>query len=250
MSLSAPQSHNRFSGASARGGGVWSVELDAATGMLSAGALAGGGSACRSRERFCWARDNAAFRNLANHPCVAGSGACDPKYDGENSLEASYLYNFDRVTAATGVGHTSSSSVVAAVAARPYFLFVNYYWCCRGDASTYEIRVGRAAAPTGPFYDRAGADMAEGGGTLVVGNLTLAADGHTRLVGPGHAGILWDAASRSYAFTFDFQGVTPPGGGPTQQYATQARALSWDADGWPVVSPANWFPAAAAKPSF
>ena len=60
------------------------------------------------------------------------------------------MYNFDRVTAATGVGHKSSSSVVAAVAARPYFLFVNYYWCCRGDASTYEIRVGRAAAPTAP----------------------------------------------------------------------------------------------------
>eukprot|EP00662_Eupelagonemidae_sp_cell21_P033136 gene33136-22266_t len=47
------------------------------------------------------------------------------------------------------------------------------------------------------------------------------------------AGILWDEASGSYAFTFDFQGVTPPGG-PTAQYATQARHMSWDADGWPV----------------
>ena len=32
-----------------------------------------------------------------------------------------------------------------------YYLFVNWGLCCRGTNSTYNIRVGRSAAVTGPY---------------------------------------------------------------------------------------------------
>lgn len=63
-----------------------------------------------------------------------------------------------------------------------YYLFVNWGKCCRGVNSTYEIRVGRSKSITGPYLDREGAKMNDGGGTLL-----LATDG--RFIGPGHASI-------------------------------------------------------------
>jgi arabinan endo-1,5-alpha-L-arabinosidase len=63
-----------------------------------------------------------------------------------------------------------------------YYLFVNWGACCRGVDSDYNIRVGRSKKPLGPFYDKEGINMADGGGSLV-----LESEGAKR--GPGHAGI-------------------------------------------------------------
>jgi len=63
-----------------------------------------------------------------------------------------------------------------------YYLFVNWGACCSGIDSTYEIRVGRSRSPLGPFLDKTGRDMMEGGGTLV-----LKTQGN--IIGPGHTGI-------------------------------------------------------------
>ena len=65
---------------------------------------------------------------------------------------------------------------------------MNYFWCCRGLESTYEIRVGRGASFSGPFRDRGGTDMALNGGTLLMRNRTRTPT-HL-MVGPGHAGIV------------------------------------------------------------
>eukprot|EP00966_Prymnesium_polylepis_P260708 6021990-Prymnesium_polylepis.1 len=80
--------------------------------------------------------------------------------------------------------------------------------------------------------------MRSGGGSLLVRNATRTA--RHALVGPGHAGVLHDPHSGAYAFTFDFQGVDNSTG---TQYQTQARELTWDAAGWPVVGEANFVPA-------
>jgi arabinan endo-1,5-alpha-L-arabinosidase len=64
-----------------------------------------------------------------------------------------------------------------------FYLFVNWGWCCRGVNSTYNIRVGRSRAITGPYLDRDGRDLREGAGTLV-----LETEGDR--IGPGHAGLL------------------------------------------------------------
>jgi beta-xylosidase len=102
-----------------------------------------------------------------------------------------------------------------------YYLFVNHGWCCRGINSTYHILVGRSLSITGPYVDRDGRPMREGGGTLV-----LESDGP--FIGPGHAGII-SVGDREW-FGCHFYDATQRGR-PT--YAL--RPLHWDADDWPVV---------------
>src|SRR5690606_37832137 len=51
---------------------------------------------------------------------------------------------------------------------RHYYLFVSLGVCCAGADSTYAVAVGRSTSPTGPFLDRDGLDMREGGGTVVL----------------------------------------------------------------------------------
>lgn len=180
------------------GGGVWVVPLDETTGALADDVLRD----CGGRFPRCWGTSDR-FVNVANNRQPGD------QYADTNAIEASYLY--DR----PGSNFT--------------YLFVDYYWCCRGLDSTYELRVGRSTAgAAGPFFDDAGADMADGGGRLVLGS----GDG---LVGPGHAGILEDGDVR--VFTFDYQGVAAD---PTHEYKTQARHLAWSDDGWPVVSDVNF----------
>ncbi len=64
-----------------------------------------------------------------------------------------------------------------------YYLFVNWGKCCRGADSSYEIRVGRSKQITGPYMDKDGVSMVDGGGTLLLGS-------EGRYIGPGHASIL------------------------------------------------------------
>jgi arabinan endo-1,5-alpha-L-arabinosidase len=49
-----------------------------------------------------------------------------------------------------------------------YYLFVSWGLCCRGKDSTYRIVVGRSKDLRGPYLDKAGKSMAEGGGTLLL----------------------------------------------------------------------------------
>jgi arabinan endo-1,5-alpha-L-arabinosidase len=116
-----------------------------------------------------------------------------------NGIEASYLYKHG--------GY--------------YYLFLNWGDCCRGVESTYNIRVGRSKAITGPYLDASGVDMMNSGGTLF-----LASQGP--LVGPGHAGILVDDG-HSW-FTSDFEGDKRMGGKAT----LAIMPLHWGADAWPV----------------
>lgn len=47
-----------------------------------------------------------------------------------------------------------------------YYLFVSWDLCCRGLKSTYKTMVGRSKAVTGPYLDRDGHPMMEGGEQL------------------------------------------------------------------------------------
>jgi arabinan endo-1,5-alpha-L-arabinosidase len=101
-----------------------------------------------------------------------------------------------------------------------YFLFVNWGRCCRGVESTYNVRVGRSAGITGPYLDREGKDLLEGGGSLL-----LETDG--AFIGPGHAGIL--KAGDDHWLSMHFYDGTRRGAG-----TLAIRRLRWDADGWPA----------------
>ena len=49
-----------------------------------------------------------------------------------------------------------------------YYLFVSWDYCCRGAQSNYRVAVGRSKTVDGPYLDRNGIDMREGGGTLFI----------------------------------------------------------------------------------
>ncbi|HEY3026538.1 MAG TPA: arabinan endo-1,5-alpha-L-arabinosidase [Pyrinomonadaceae bacterium] len=109
-----------------------------------------------------------------------------------------------------------------------YYLFVSFDFCCRGVASTYNIRVGRSRLLTGPYVDRAGKPMMEGGGTIVV---TSAKRWH----GPGHCAVLQERSGDKlvyHAYDADARGT------PTLRIAP----IVWDAAGWPTVSPSDDLP--------
>lgn len=101
-----------------------------------------------------------------------------------------------------------------------YYLFVDWGQCCEGTNSTYEVRLGRSQKITGPYLDKAGNDMAAGGGSLF-----LAKD--TRFFGPGHIGILQARGQEWISYhTYDAKFK-----GRSRLYI---RQLDWTPDDWPV----------------
>jgi len=103
-----------------------------------------------------------------------------------------------------------------------YFLFVNWFGCCNGIDSSYEIHMGRSSSRTGPFLDRQGVAMTDGGGSLL-----LAASG--RFIGPGHAAVFPEHGREWFSFHF-YDGERD--GVPW----LEARRLDYDPEGWPVVT--------------
>jgi arabinan endo-1,5-alpha-L-arabinosidase len=102
-----------------------------------------------------------------------------------------------------------------------YYLFASFDFCCQGLDSTYNIRVGRANNPLGPFYDRAGRAMTDGGGTLVLAT-------HGDVIGPGGQSVM-RVGHRDYLVYHYYNGRDAG----TPRLAI--NRLRWHA-GWPVVA--------------
>jgi arabinan endo-1,5-alpha-L-arabinosidase len=49
-----------------------------------------------------------------------------------------------------------------------YYLLVSWDYCCRGAKSNYRVAVGRSRHVAGPYLDRNGKDMLQGGGTILI----------------------------------------------------------------------------------
>jgi arabinan endo-1,5-alpha-L-arabinosidase len=104
-----------------------------------------------------------------------------------------------------------------------YYLFVSWGLCCRGKDSTYNVVVGRSHAVTGPYLDRAGQDMAKGGGSLVI-----------------KGDKDWQAVGHNSAYTFDGKDYLVLHAYETADHYLQklkVLEMKWDKDGWPVVDP-------------
>ena len=102
-----------------------------------------------------------------------------------------------------------------------FYLFVSFDQCCKGVASTYSIRVGRADRIEGPYVDREGKPMLDGGGSIV-----QATTG--RVIGPGGQEPVRTERGDMLAFHY-YDGDR--GGVPTLQLSP----LRWTADGWPAL---------------
>ncbi len=103
-----------------------------------------------------------------------------------------------------------------------YYLFVNWGSCCSGIDSTYNIRVGRSTAITGPYRDRSGVSLVNGGGDLFL-------ESTGRFVGPGHAGIFVEGATNWFAYHYY-------DGNNNGTAALGLARLNWTADGWPALT--------------
>lgn len=103
-----------------------------------------------------------------------------------------------------------------------YYLFVSFDYCCRGAASNYKVMVGRSREVYGPYLDRDGTPLCEGGGTLVL-----------------HGDERWHGVGHNAVCTFDgtdyiiYHGYDAADHGISK---LRIDTLVWDGEGWPEVA--------------
>ena len=101
-----------------------------------------------------------------------------------------------------------------------YYLWSSFDACCQGSNSTYNTRVGRSKSPEGPYVDRDGKPLLEGGGTLVI-------RGYENVRGPGHNAVLHDGDT-DY-LVHHWYDASHRG-----RQSLAVRPIVWDAEGWPL----------------
>ncbi|AYY15599.1 arabinan endo-1,5-alpha-L-arabinosidase [Actinobacteria bacterium YIM 96077] len=104
---------------------------------------------------------------------------------------------------------------------RYYYLLTSWDQCCSGTDSTYKIAVGRSTSVTGPYVDRDGTALMDGGGTVI-----LESEGNQ--IGPGGQDVHVEFGIHyliHHYYDADADGVI----------RMQIRSMDW-ADGWPVVA--------------
>jgi arabinan endo-1,5-alpha-L-arabinosidase len=158
-----------------------------------------------------------------------------------------------RIDAATGLVDAGNASVVALaqrgapdaiegafLVVRPdaHYLFVSWDYCCRGVQSNYSVRVGRSMRGIqGPYFDRSGVPMLDGGGS------PLLAGAHGWAAGGGQS-FLRSTMSRNVS-TMVLHAYDGVSGDPFMQLVS----IAWGVDGWPAVleEPAGTHAAAGTR---
>src|SRR6185503_20761462 len=116
-----------------------------------------------------------------------------------------------------------------------YYLFVSFDTCCQGSNSTYRIMVGRATGITGPYLDRNGVDMRNGGGTQI-----LATSGNQR--GPGGQDIYLDGST--YRMVHHYYDSNLNG-----DHRMAIPNLAWSGDNWPSIDTGTGSPTPTNTPT-
>jgi arabinan endo-1,5-alpha-L-arabinosidase len=96
-----------------------------------------------------------------------------------------------------------------------YYLFTSWDQCCQGVDSNYRIVVGRSSDVTGPYVDKEGRSLLEGGGTEL-----LASAGDRK--GPGGQSVSDNVIAYHY---YDASASGAP--------RLALQDISWTDDGWP-----------------
>lgn len=115
-----------------------------------------------------------------------------------------------------------------------FYLFTSWDLCCRGTHSTYHTVVGRSKSITGPYLDRSGKKLEDGGGTPLL-------NANTRWLGPGGESVLMGSVRKppnahdlnahdlNAHDLIVFHAYDAATGKPSMQLST----LTWTDDGWP-----------------
>ncbi|WP_169823303.1 family 43 glycosylhydrolase [Aldersonia kunmingensis] len=118
-----------------------------------------------------------------------------------------------------------------------YYLFVSAGDCCTGASSAYRVLVGRSTSITGPYVDRAGRNLNEGGGDVILA-------GNQAWVGPGHNAVVADDAGTDWLVyhATPRDNLSLPGG--LQRREGMIDRIVW-ANGWPQIG--NGSPSSAGS---
>ena len=102
-----------------------------------------------------------------------------------------------------------------------YYEFLSWDLCCRGENSTYKVVVGRSKSASGPYIDKDGVALNNGGGTLII-------EGNENWYGAGHnSTYTFDGKDYIIFHAYDAN----DNGAPKLKIAE----LQWDAEGWPTL---------------
>ncbi|MBA4001291.1 MAG: arabinan endo-1,5-alpha-L-arabinosidase [Brevundimonas sp.] len=103
-----------------------------------------------------------------------------------------------------------------------HYLFASFDLCCRGLESSYTLVVGRSRDVLGPYLDREGRDMMQGGGSPIIAP-------SPRYPAFGHNAVLQDAGQDYLVFhAYDRDRDSAP--------VLRVSPIAWSADGWPGAS--------------
>jgi arabinan endo-1,5-alpha-L-arabinosidase len=98
-----------------------------------------------------------------------------------------------------------------------YILFASIDKCCQGVNSTYKIVYGRSTSITGPYLDRNGTNLLNGGGTVLDA-------GNDRWKGPGGEDVTDSGVLARHAYDATANGAPK----------LLINGLGWDPAGWPT----------------
>lgn len=143
----------------------------------------------------------------------------------DEDLSRTYSPTVTRLIAARDRAQSRENAIEAPFIFRHdgyYYLFVSIDACCRGAKSTYKMAVGRSRRIDGPYLDRDGRPMTEGG-------MTRLASSSDKWAAIGHC-CIHTIGSRDFlaAHAYDAR---------NGRSTLFIRPIEWDADGWPAIEP-------------
>ncbi|WP_071885484.1 family 43 glycosylhydrolase [Rufibacter tibetensis] len=113
-----------------------------------------------------------------------------------------------------------------------YYLVVNRGFCCRGTSSTYYLVMGRSTSINGPYVDKAGVDLRNGGGTTLLNK-------SGKYIGPGHFGLMRENG-------YNYVSMHYYDGNDNGNAKLDIANLGFDATGWPFLT-RDWVAAGRYK---
>lgn len=137
-------------------------------------------------------------------PAPEGEGGAAPLEPGNTAIEGPFVY----------------------LNGEYYYLFASIDFCCRGKDSTYKMIYGRAKSVEGPYLDREGRRLLDGGGTILL-------QGDERWHGVGHNAVC-ELDGTEYTIFHGYDGNTSRG-----LPKLHIEALAWTPDGWPYILDRN-----------